>query len=179
MLATSQAVPIKLPIPPTAPKQRKRSVADRALAAINDEDIDDPTSLDVHIRWVVESGSIVQKGEKIAVLFYCSHGTPPPSSSAASSSSSGGTTIIRARKKKRWAANTQSNNLNATANSSNKSSVTLPSNDNYVTLEVRAPSHGFLRILYNKSFANNGNLIYRKFSFIVIFANNHLHTMVT
>ena len=114
-MAPSQAVPIKLPIPPTAPKQRKRSVADRALAAINDEDIDDPTSLDVHIRWVVESGSIVQKGEKIAVLFYCFHGTPPPSSSAASSSSSGGTTIIRARKKKRWAANTQSNNLNATA----------------------------------------------------------------
>ena len=156
-MATSQAVPIKLPIPPTAPKQRKRSVADRALAAINDEDIDDPTSLDVHIRWVVESGSIVQKGEKIAVLFYCFHGTPPPSSSAASSSSSsGGTTIIRARKKKRWAANTQFNNLNAAASSSNKSSTaTLPSNDNYITLEVRAPSHGFLRILYNKSFANN------------------------
>jgi len=166
----SEATPIKLPLPPSPPPKYNKN----GNAPINVDDDDDPfddnnTSLDVHIRWTVDSGSVVQTGEKVAQLIYCYHGTQAPpltgsittKSSSASGSNSSGSSIIRARtKKKRWAATTSTSSQASTANSSNSNNnaPTLPNesnNNNFVTLDIRAPSNGFLRIIYKKSYAYN------------------------
>jgi len=157
---------VKLPIPPSAPSPppprnlqndqigsnvQSNPVAAHSLTARNDEH-DVPSSLDVHIRWVVESGSIVQKGEKLVQLFYAFHGSPPPPPGGGSSASKS-TSIIRARaKKKRWAATTPSAE---TTNVTQANSDALPKENNFVLVEMRSPSNGFLRVLYKKSFAFN------------------------
>jgi hypothetical protein len=90
----NEAIPVKLPIPPAAPYLPTDPVAARALAALSDEAA--PSSLDVHIRWTVESGNIVRTGEKIAHLFYTFHGMPPPPPIRANN----GNAIIRARRRR-------------------------------------------------------------------------------
>lgn len=167
------AVPVKLPVPPSSPplppKGRNNnghnvqvdSVAARALAALEEHNI--PSSLDVHIRWDVTTGSIVRKGDKIAQLIYSYHGSPPPqpSNCTPSSTTNSGNTIIRARiKKKRWGATKSSNTLQKTQASNGG---TLQNDNNVVTREIRAPSDGFLRILYTKSFAFNAVQINKGF----------------
>jgi len=146
--SSPEAIPVKLPIPPSLPQNSVKvdSVAARALAALNDEDV--PSSLDVHFRWLVESGSIVQKGEKIAQLFYSFHGSPPPPPSA-----NNGGAIIRARaKNRRSVANAPSAE---TSNITHENNDALSKENNFVSLEIRSPSNGFLRVLYKKSFAFN------------------------
>jgi len=155
--SSEEAIPVKLPVPPSLPQKQKRdgheknadSVAARAIAALDDDD--SPSLLDVHIRWIVESGSIVQKGEKIAQLFYSLHGTPPPPLGCASSTrSNNGNAIIRARtKKKRWATSAPS------VETSNKMQSNQPNDDHFVSLAIKANADGFLRILYTKSFVYN------------------------
>ncbi|KAL7543338.1 hypothetical protein ACHAXR_012664 [Thalassiosira sp. AJA248-18] len=154
-----ETTPVKLPVPPATPSLPQNrhnlghnikadSIAARALAALEDDD--EPSSLDVHIRWVVESGSIVQKGEKIAQLFYSCHGSPPPPPSMTSSANNG---IIRARpKKKRWSTAMPSAD---TSNNTAQAINALPKDTNFVSLEIRSPSNGFLRVLYKKSLASN------------------------
>ena len=183
MSTHSEAIPIKLPLPPSSPPSpckclKPDSIAARALSALKDDD-DNTKSLDVHIRWKVASGSIVQTGEKIASLFYCFHGASPPpltgsiTSKISSSSSntygqnnvSGGGGNIRARaKKNRWAAtslaaaaaatsNNAISNNNAGGTALQKEDTTI--NNNFVTLEIRAPSNGFLRVLHKKPSVSN------------------------
>jgi len=169
-LGDSEATPIKLPLPSSPPLPHNKH---NSNAPINVDDDDDPfddnnTSLDVHIRWTVDSGSVVQTGEKVAQLLYCYHGTQAPpltgsittKSSSASGNNSGGSSIIRARnKKKRWAATTfisQSSTTNNSSNSNNNATTLQnETNNNFVTLDIRAPSNGFLRIIYKKSYAYN------------------------
>ena len=155
--SSQEAIPVKLPVPPSTPSLPQKlpngiktdSVAARALAALDD---DDPSSLDVHIRWTVESGSIVQKGEKIAQLFYSFHGSPPPPPGCASSASNGNA-IVRARtKKKRWAAATPSAE---TLNKIQVNNGAVPNDNNFVLLTIKANANGFLRIIYTKPFAFN------------------------
>ena len=158
----SEATPIKLPLPPSSPNNGKMPIN------VDDDDPfdDNNTSLDVHIRWTVDSGSVVQTGEKVAQLLYCYHGTQAPPLTTKSSSASGnngGSSIIRARtKKKRWAATTSTSSQSSTANSSNSNNnathttaVQNESNNNFITLDIRAPFNGFLRIIYKKSYAYN------------------------
>ena len=144
----NEAIPVKLPIPPAAPYLPTDPVAARALAALSDEAA--PSSLDVHIRWTVESGNIVHKGEKIAHLFYTFHGMPPPPSSSTSSSANNGNAIIRARRRRSDGLPTHKQE---TSNATHANSDALPKE--VVSLEIRSPSNGFLRVLFKKAFAEN------------------------
>lgn len=88
-----------------------------------------PPSIDVHIRWVVETGSIVHVGEKIAELYYSFHGTSPP-------------TPNRANKNKKKQRGDRGRKRNWNSNDA----VTLE--HNLICQEVRSPAIGFLRVLY-------------------------------
>ena len=144
----NEAIPVKLPIPPAAPYLPTDPVAARALAALSDEAA--PSSLDVHIRWTVESGNIVHKGEKIAHLFFTFHGMPPPPPSSTSSSANNGNAIIRARRRRRDGLPTHKQD---TSNTTHANSDALPKE--VVSLEIRSPSNGFLRVLFKKASAFN------------------------
>ena len=172
----STPIPVKLPIPPPAASFRQNqnllngtnaeagSIADRALAALDDEDA--PSSLDVHIRWTVESGSIVRKGESIAQLFYSLHGSPSPSPpGCASSSANNGNAMIRARtkKKKRWAVSTPSASAGKPHNVQPENGPT-PNTDKCVSLTIKAAASGFVRMLYTKPLVLNAVQINRKAS---------------
>ena len=176
----NNTVPVKLPEPPSMPTLPTAKNKNNISNLINNDEL---SSLDVYIRWVIESGSIVQKGEKVAQLFYTFHGSPPPprSSIVAScsntnnASSSSSSLIIRARaRKKRWgsaAAATASTTLPLPSAATNGKTPTPTNNQNgtagtptsssssntttFVTREIRSPSNGFLRVLYKKSFAYN------------------------
>lgn len=140
----NEAIPVKLPIPPAAPYLPTDPVAARALAALSDEAA--PSSLDVHIRWTVESGNIVRTGEKIAHLFYTFHGMPPPPPIRANN----GNAIIRARRRRSGGLPTHKQD---TSNTTHANSDALPKE--VVSLEIRSPSNGFLRVLFKKAFAFN------------------------
>lgn len=144
-LSPNEAVPVKLPIPPAAPSLPTDAVAARALKALSNEAM--PSSLDVHIRWAVESGNIVHKGEKIAQLFYTFHGMPPPPPSSTSSAANNGNAIIRARRIN------QAMQLPETSNTTRVNSDALPKE--VICLEIRSPSNGFLRVLFKKASAFN------------------------
>ncbi|KAL9184452.1 hypothetical protein ACHAXT_002538 [Thalassiosira profunda] len=159
MASSPEAIPVKLPLPPSAPTRPKGyrghgpnadSVAARALAALDDDD--DSSSLDVYIRWKAESGTIVQKGERIAQLLFSYHGTPPPPSGV-SSGNNNGTSIIRARMKtKRGGTVATSVGLQPNAQAKGEASS---KDSNYVNRDLRSPANGFLRIVYTKSHAQN------------------------
>ncbi|KAL3764061.1 hypothetical protein ACHAW5_000536 [Stephanodiscus triporus] len=141
----NEAIPVKLPIPPAAPSLPTDAVAARALKSLSDEAM--PSSLDVHIRWAVESGNIVHKGEKIAQLFYTFHGMPPPPPSSTSSAANNGNAIIRARRIN------QAMQFPETSNTIRVNSDASPKE--VICLEIRSPSNGFLRVLFKKASASN------------------------
>ncbi|KAL3804758.1 hypothetical protein ACHAW5_005925 [Stephanodiscus triporus] len=140
----NEAIP-ELPIPPAAPSLPTDAVAARALKSLSDEAM--PSSLDVHIRWAVESGNIVHKGEKIAQLFYTFHGMPPPPPSSTSSAANNGNAIIRARRIN------QAMQFPETSNTIRVNSDASPKE--VICLEIRSPSNGFLRVLFKKASASN------------------------
>ncbi|KAL7553597.1 hypothetical protein ACHAWF_016904 [Thalassiosira exigua] len=169
--SSPEAIPLKLPVPPSTPSlppppQKRTSHNDpvlaRAMAALEDDDAV-PSSLDVHVRWVVESGSIVQKGEKLAQLFYSFHGAPPPPPSAVSlSATSNGNAIVRARMK-----NKRRPAPGSTLGPLEKAQMQQSGpkgNHNFVTLDVRSPHDGFLRVLYKKPCAFNAIQINQSYS---------------
>ncbi|KAL3808139.1 hypothetical protein ACHAXA_005738 [Cyclostephanos tholiformis] len=148
MISPNEAIPVRLPIPPAAPYLPTDPVAARALAALSDEVM--PTSLDVHIRWAIESGNIVHKGEKIAQLFYTFHGMPPPLPSSTSSTANTGNGIIRARRRRNDDMRVYQQE---TSNGTNSNNDALPKE--VVSVEIRSPSNGFLRVLFKKKCASN------------------------
>ena len=149
MISPTEAIPVTLPIPPAAPHLPTDPVAARALAALNDEIV--PSSLDVHIRWTIESGNIVHAGERIAQLFYTFSGMPPPPPSGTSSAAANaGNGIIRARRRRNDDARVHQQEV---SNSTNANGDALPKE--VVSLDIRAPSNGFLRVLFKKEFASD------------------------
>jgi len=172
--SSPEAIPVKLQLPPSTPSSRPSkprvvrpdniapdSIAGRALEALEDDSNDAPSSLDVHIRWIVESGSIVQRGERICQLFYSWNGAPPPSLGCTSVVTTNANSVIRARmKKKRWAAVAPTSGDDAASKGHQASAANAPStvanNDaDFVSCTIKANANGFLRILYTKSMASN------------------------
>ena len=138
--SSDNAILVKLPIPPADPV-----VAACALAALRDEAV--PLSLDVYIKWAVESGNIVNKGEKIAQLFYTFHGMPPPHLSNTINLN------IRARRRRddKVQNHQQEASVKTYANESNGS----PKVDSVTTVEIRSPSSGILTVVFKKDFVFN------------------------
>jgi RNA polymerase II subunit A-like phosphatase len=143
--SSANAIPVKLPIPPADPV-----VAARALAALRDEAV--PLSLDVYIKWAVESGNIVNKGEKIAQLFYTFHGMPPPHLSNTMNLNNG-SRIIRARLRRndKVQDHQQEASVQTYANESNGS----PKEDTVTAVEIRSPSNGILTVVFKNNFVSN------------------------
>eukprot|EP01082_Thalassiosira_pseudonana_P007970 g6729.t1 g6729 contig23:1104868-1108098(-) len=166
MTTSDNLIPIKLPAPPSLPSHP--TTTSHASSSPSS------SSLDAQIRWVVDSGSIVQKGERIALIVYSYGGTFSSFASAPFSADDGGgggggggslesatsvlgTTTsqrsnIRARMKKRWGSASNNNNTpsNTSSTGSNESISTDTTVSNGIALEIRAPSSGFLRVLYTK-----------------------------
>ena len=133
------------------------------------------STLDVHVRWTVKPGSLVLKGERIAQLIYTHHADDATLSSMAENSgndtniqsndnennntsnnvpAASQRSIIRARMKKRSANGSLQSSV---ASSVASSTVTATGNSNEpskepnsVSLEIRSPANGFIRIIYTK-----------------------------
>ncbi|KAL3797658.1 hypothetical protein HJC23_013490 [Cyclotella cryptica] len=130
---------IKLPAPPSTQLDASQSPP--------------PSSLDAHIKWVVDSGSIVQQGEKIARLSYYPHGTLQSGLVSKADSALAPRSTIRARMKKRWV----SGNEGADRSNTPKfdSAIRSGEENNVISIDVRSPFSGFLHVLYNSDIINN------------------------
>lgn len=114
-------------------------------------------SLDVTIKWVVDSGSIVQQGERIARLSYSPHGKILQSGSVSKADAAlAPRSTIRARVKKRGVSNNEAaDRSNTSKPSSSDPLVQSGEESNGVSMDIRSPFSGFLRILYSNDIINN------------------------
>ena len=119
------------------------------------------SALDAHIKWAVKSGSIVQMGERIARLTYYPHGLiqQAGSVSKADAALAPPQNSIRAKMKKRWgggnaaAASSLESATEPMATNNNDSSISNESNG--ISMDIRSPASGFLRIIYSETIVTN------------------------
>lgn len=182
--SSPKPTPIELPLPDSPLLLAKNVTTFRDLNTALKDGILPPT-LDVHIRWLVESGSLVHQGEKIAQLTYSFHGTaspplfdraipnfgrtnsgglqgsndapptPPRRGSNPNSNDCNANNRSKTRKRRdrrNRAGGQKMTRENNDAVSPNKNRVSVE-NNSFTSKELRAPSSGFLRVLYMKPLA--------------------------
>lgn len=134
-------IEVKLPTPPTSPNVLQ-------------------SALDAHIKWAIKSGSIVQMGERIARLSYYPHGLIQHTGSVnkADAALAPPRNNIRAKMKKRWGGS----NAAAAASLESATEPTVTNNDlsissesNGISMDIRSPASGILRIVYSETIVTN------------------------
>ncbi len=137
--APHEPYPVELPLPDSPPPLSPHLDNVRTLNSALKDGVVSP-SIDVHIRWVVESGSIVNVGEKIAELYYAFHSTPPPLGKNDSPPMNSRANTNSKKRKQRGGRGRK--------RTRNNGEVSL--DHNFTRKDVRSPSSGFLRVLFKK-----------------------------
>ena len=153
-------VPIALPAPPSLPPSLLLPGAADGAAR----------HLDLNIRWCVEDGGVVRAGERIGTLRYSAAGAVPSPTAAAGSGATGGTAIRPRVGKGRWSGSGGGGASPRFRGRTHEKSCLDPDGadpavgvtgtggtaaGDSVPVDLRAPTGGFLRLIYKKATYGN------------------------